>query len=855
MSLFGRDRDLLALRTTVFGRSASCTTIVGLGGMGKTALARAFVRSVARPERAGTSAEIPDDICVFVDIASAMSRAEVSSSIERALVARRILGSTDADSHWAARVPSVLLVLDNAEQAAAAVADEIGEVLEQADHVRFVVTSRVPLGRSFEHVYALAPLDRESSRAVLLARANARGIVLDAESEDLRGVIDCLDGVPLALELAAGRLGVLSIAELRARLHISIDELRKAASPPSDRHRALGAVFAQSCDGLDADARRVLARCAPFTAPFTLEAACEVVGSAREPADDAVVDALATLVERRWIVRVVAAGMPLRFRLLEPVRAFANELLQAAGEADAVRGRLVARCARFAASAHVNSDFATELPHIAAALRYTRSADDKARLALAAAPLLARAETYSVQSAFLGEALAACPRLALADALRLASARVHLAWGRVDATALDLDALSPAGREQSDALRLTGRVARARGHYDQARGAYARALDVSAPNDVIARAFVACDLGELEHSAAPVQGALALAKHLGSKELECHALAVLGTVAGRHGDADRARELLGDARAVAARNGMRERLGSLAGYLGAVELAAGNPKLAEPRLEEAVTLARASGDRRSEAIWLGHLALVSLLTQGGPEALERVEQGLSLVQAEESWRWVEGYLLAVRAMIAATTGAAAHARADFERVRDSGRLLGDATYRAFVNVVEAVVSLGNGLAGAVEDDVALLDGLHSPELSAARQVLALVRRGGQGAPGTVASGVARSEVDGPTRIARDGASFEVGGTRLSLSTRPRLASVLACLAEASVRAPSRPVPAGELVAAGWPNERIVAQAATNRIHNAVAQLRRMGLRGMLVTRSDGYFLDPERVRIEGLTRT
>lgn len=345
--LVGREDALAGLREHL-GRSR-LVTVTGPGGVGKTELALAVAREAASPVHTVALAGVPDPALVATAVAEAVgARQGAAATLRESLVA--VLGDE-----------ATLLVLDNFEHVLPA-AGLVADLVASCPELTVLVTSRAPLRLRGEQEVPLSPLavpsggddlaldDVLASPAIQLftARAGAAdpsfGLTLDS-ARDVAEVCAALDGLPLAIELAAARVRLLPPAELRQRLGRRLDLVRAAGGDRPERHRALRATLTWSHDLLAPEEREVFRRLAVFAGGFTLAAAEEVVPAEHGALD--VVEALGALVDHSLVQPVDAAGGR-RFRLLETVRAFAEEQLDEAGERADLRRRHLGHLLRVA---------------------------------------------------------------------------------------------------------------------------------------------------------------------------------------------------------------------------------------------------------------------------------------------------------------------------------------------------------------------------------------------------------------------------------------------------------------------------------------------------------------------------
>jgi predicted ATPase/DNA-binding SARP family transcriptional activator len=326
-------------------------TIVGPGGAGKTRLA---------VEVADALADSYADGAWLVELAPVVDADETAAAIAAALgvgdAATLRDGSTSgsiSDSisrHLAGR--ALLVVVDNCEHVIDVAAALVDELLGRVPALRVLATSREALGVSGEVLLPLAPLATEAAVELFADRAQAvePSFTLDVTTAaTVTEICERLDGLPLAIELAAARLRSLPLEQVAARLDDRFRLLTGGARTALPRQQTLRAVVDWSHDLLFDDERRLFARLSVFPGGCTLAAAEEVCADARLPADD-VVDLLARLVDKSLVVADRDAG-GVRYRQLQTLWQYARERLAESGEADGARDAHVAWYRSLAAGA------------------------------------------------------------------------------------------------------------------------------------------------------------------------------------------------------------------------------------------------------------------------------------------------------------------------------------------------------------------------------------------------------------------------------------------------------------------------------------------------------------------------
>jgi predicted ATPase/DNA-binding SARP family transcriptional activator len=338
--LIGRVRELSEIASLLRQTQGTFVTLAGPGGIGKTSLALAVADELGRAYSGGAIivrlAEIDDPALVMPTVAALVGAPPSDENPVDGIVKR--LASAPA-----------LVVLDNAEHLPAA-APTIAKLAEQSRGSAFLVTSRTPLHVAAERVVRIAPLDVPATDAtpadsleapavaLLVERARERGVDIGTpHAASLASIARRLDGVPLAIELAAARIELLGVEGLLSRLDRALDVLATDRRDAPARQRTLRAVVEWSERLLGERERELLATLAVFAGGASIAAIEQVSG---DPEAE-LLDALGALVDHGLVRQENGdrAAQEPRFALPEPIRAFAAERLTASGREDALRER------------------------------------------------------------------------------------------------------------------------------------------------------------------------------------------------------------------------------------------------------------------------------------------------------------------------------------------------------------------------------------------------------------------------------------------------------------------------------------------------------------------------------------
>ena len=833
-AFFGRESEILEIERR-FAAGARLVTIVGLGGMGKTRLAVAAANASSTTRSA-----------LFVALGEART---LEAAVREVAAATGVTLKADAQARAAleslagalGKKGPLLLVLDNTEQLGPAARELASGLLDGAQALAILATSREPLGARGEEKLVLAPLDEGEAVALLHDRARlAAGSSLDVTDADALAIVRRLDRLPLAIELAASRLEVLSAPQLLARLAERLDVLTDASGAAPAAHRTMRATLEWSWDLLSEVERSALVQASVFAAPFSIDAAEEVLALERGAE---VLDVLESLVKRSLLVRQASGGGRVRLAMFETVRGWAREKLEDTQVVMRHASHHLVEAERAASRAYGEGAvraldaLAELLPELLAAFESVKSSapETAARIVLALSDLLLFRGLFELRLELCAAGAEAAERSRderlLARSL-VAKARVTLEEGRIDGAEAELRrALTLASRTGDDVTRA------------EATRSLGWALTA---------------LGRTDEAEAALSTALAAHREQGSARgvADAHvALGILRALQGRAGDG---LTHLREALAVHVEHGDVIRQEKVLGFGGLVghdarEVARGLPRevLARaPRssidvlpihVAELVRGESEAGQRWHQAIDLYRQGAAALERRDPEAAVALFDRAVSSLERAG----VRKGVAAIHAHAAAALAALADPReaaARLERAHDaiSGN---DPAGELVVRVFEAAIGVVGG--GAMTSARELLDRvtraeLGTPELAFAARVLERALE--EHEPDVTH---AAAEIDGAFVVGGESRwMIPPGGARVELVRYGPVRRLLDGLVVARLEQPGAALSAEALIEAGWPGERMRHSAGLLRVYSAVRRLRRLGLESVLITRDDGYLLDP-----------
>jgi predicted ATPase len=842
-SFVGRDADLAALSAR-FASGAHLVTVVGPPGIGKTRLLQRFGETAAAPflDAGGVwfcdlvEARTAHDLCRATVTALGM---RLPAELDGAAL-RNAIASILSESG------PTLLLCDNFEQ----LDDEAAKTLEVwcrvAPNARVLTSSRRALGVVGETVFEIEPLGAEESLQLFVERARAAGRPVEPDDLDASAaLVKDLDGIPLAIELAAARARVASAAELRERLARGHPVLSPV---PGSRIRSLEDAVRRSWELLEPFEQDALAQCAYFASDFSLAAAEAVIDLTRNPGTPPVLDVLARLREHSLLAQR-RGGTETRFRMYASLRSFARERLRAefdvAGVARRHREHYVTHGFAWAqeywrsGAESLLRRLSADRENLALVLRAlreqpvldARSESDLARVVFALEPPMAIDASERELFDMLDAGVAAAKSTgddALAARLLVTRGDAYGIHADNERAFADLRAASELARTlqdegvQAEAEMLIGVRLRQQGNVEEA----------------LAATLHACDLAG-ENRWPHIEGSCAV---------------VTGMLLGELGRARESRATNLRARDVFAAAGDHWSEALAIANIAMLDHASGDFDAARDGFDAANALFHAFGDRRYEGRYQSYRATVDHECGRYPEARERYRHALVLMHGLRMPH-NEGLCRASLGALLAATDAVTEARAELDRAEAILARVDAPMFRVALDLHRKHIDL----ASAREAE-------RAGDATRARSLRETARACLQGATHTdrsedirfAARLLARALDAASPRPNEAGAELVVGpgartfrlgeGEIVDLARRGSLHRILDWLVETHDERPGTRSDWQILLAKGWPGERVLAEAGATRVRVAIATLRKLGLAAALETRDDGYLLS-ERLSV------
>src|SRR5579884_857252 len=669
--LIGREQEIEEVSASL--SAVRLLTLTGAGGVGKTRLAIATAEAVAD--------DYPDGVC-FVDLAPLSDPALIPHSVASVLEVREEPGRALLETlSGALRSKALLLVLDNCEHLLEGCIPLVAALLQSGKRLKILTTSRQSLGITGELVWRVPSLSVPPVHATPIVEKEPVGVWLEyaavqlfvaraqliapafrlsqANAGSVVQICQQLDGIPLALELAAARLLAMSVEQIASRLSDRFGLLRGGSRADLPRQQTLQAMLDWSYELLTQKERLLLGRLSVFASGWALEAAESVCADEQVEAFE-VLDLLVSLVDKSLVIAEERAGRS-RYHLLETIRAYGRERLLEREEETRWCARHLAYFLALAEEAE---------PHLTGPLQAEwmerlKAEQDNLRAAL-------RWSEHDKES---GEA-----------GLRLAGALwrfwgIHGNWseGREHLrTALSQDDLPPGSPARAKALNGAGNLAEHQGDYAEARALHEQSLAISQElgdkrgiasslnnlglvaqwqgdyaaartlyeqslaidRDMGDQWGIACALNNLGNVAREqgddatartlYEDSLAIRRELGDKGCIAISLHCIGYVAWRQGDYTTAQTLHEDSLAIRRELGDKSGIAVSLHCLGLVAKERGDYRLARALFEECLALFKELGDRGDFAVSLNCLGMVALNTGDPAAARARCEESLAI---------------------------------------------------------------------------------------------------------------------------------------------------------------------------------------------------------------------------------
>jgi len=636
----GREKEVAAVKELLLRRDVRLVTVTGPGGIGKTRLAVEVANGLVESFPGGTH---------FVSLSSLSDPGLIASVIVQALGIREAGGQSPLEIltknlQDSSRAP-MLLLLDNFEHLVQA-APTVAELLATGPNLKIMVTSRAALHVYGEHEFPVPPLALPDSRSVpslqvllqcpavalFLQRAVAAKPDFELNRENAPAVAEIcarLDGLPLAIELAAARVKVLSPSSLLIRLASRLQLLTGGARDLPQRQQTLRAAIDWSYDLLDAAEQKLFRRLSVFAGGCTLEGA-EAVCNTRGDIDLDLLDAMASMVDKSLAQQVEQAKGESRFAMLETIREYALEKLEASKEGALTKRAHAAYCLVLveeeateqsgAEGAEWLERFASEHDNFRAALEWlTETGDAEWGLRL-------------------GTAL-----------FRYWEIREYLAEGRDRlGRLLKLEGASAPTKLRMRALFAAGVLAGEQGDYASAEALINESQDIAhqlgdktgIAVSLNALAVLARDRGDVATAQMLFETSLGLWRELGDQKAVARALSNLANVLKLQGDYERARSLYEECRAIFRGLGDRTGVAWSLNYQGDVARDQGDSAGAQALYEQGLAIFRELGDRWGIAGTLADLGSLAREQRNYPRGNSLYQESIKIFRELEHKRGI-----------------------------------------------------------------------------------------------------------------------------------------------------------------------------------------------------------------------
>ena len=629
-SFIGRQEALGTLQKYIDG-GQRLISLVGTGGTGKTRLSRQFARTQMDAFPGGVW---------FCDLTEARTREGIEAAVAQALGVP--LTQPDVPEQLAHAIEGrgrTLLLLDNFEKLVDLAPETLGRWLEQAPQAYFLVTSRVLLRIRGEAVLDLQPFLPSEALKLFYDRASAAQLNFvrtESNAPVVLEIVERLDGLALAVEMAASRVRMMSPQQILNRLDQRFQLLRDQRLDSSDRHLSLRASLDDSWGLLSPSDGSTLAQLSVFRGGWTLEDAEAVVDLGSFDEEPWVMETLQNLVDHCLVHQVAYANGAVSFKLLESVREYATEKL---GSGGAETG---ARHARYF-SVFGSRTFLDSLASHGGAARRRRLNSNLQNLVIG----FERAyESHEYETALLcaiGASEVFVQQGPIPEGLTL--------FARLDPNALGHDL-------QIQWAFQRGRLFEFDGDVTSALGLYERALPIAVEEeDRVHMGLILLGMGDVHR------------------------------VQGRAAEAEAAYK---EAMAITTETGQRALMGEAMARLGLLKMNQDNPKNAQALYESGLSIARELGDRQNASVVLGNLGLLFVRLRHPRRAQDHFEEALA-IHREDGNRYGEGVVLTNLGNSCWEQEAFAEARCYFDRalsvVRETGNRIGEGVILAHLGKI------------------------------------------------------------------------------------------------------------------------------------------------------------------------